>query len=154
MIGTLLLIFILPIESNYYAYTYDDGTGGDDEHCCLVRLGEKFCLAKPLTRSLLQVDKKCQRLGVNEKNKNYLNKIVRRLNVETSEKVDKKILLELQKPLEGDILKDDLLCLAAANNNIDLEKCYVQLAVVKQKTRSEENFSKDFIKKIFLLFRT
>jgi len=144
MIGILLLIFILPIESNYYVYTYDDDNSGD-EHCCLVRLGEKFCLAQPLTRSLLEVNKKCQQLGINEKNKNYLNKIVRRLNVETSTKVDNKIILELQKPLEEDLLKNDLLCLSADNNNIDLGKCYVQLAVIKQNKKSEKNFSKDFI---------
>lgn len=140
MIGILLLIFILPIESNYYVYTYDDGTG-DDEHCCLVRLGEKFCLAKPLTRSLVQVNKECQQLDGNEKNKNYLNKIVRRLNVETSKKLGDKILLQLQTPLEKKILNNDLLCLASNNNNIDLEKCYVELTVNKQKKSSEKIFS-------------
>jgi len=139
MIGFILLIFILTVESNYYVYTYDDVTG-DDEHCCLVRLGENFCLAKPLTRSLVQVNKESQRLDANKKNKNYLNKIVRRLNIESSHKIDDKILLQLKKPLEKTILNNDLLCLAATNNNLDLETCYVQLPAVKQKKQSEKIF--------------
>lgn len=139
MISFLLLISLLTIESSYYAYTYDDGVG-DDEHCCLVRLGEDFCLAKPLTRSLLQVNKQCQRLDNSEKNKNYLNKIVRRLDIESSKKVGDKILLQLKKSLEKPILNNDLLCLATAHNNINLEKCYVEVAAVKQKKPSEKNF--------------
>jgi hypothetical protein len=136
VIGLTWLVLILAIESTYYTYTYDDGVG-DDEHCCLVRINDKFCLATPLTRSLIQVNKQCDRLGANENSKKYLNKIVRRLNSETSKKLGDKILLELQTPLEEDILKDDLLCLASANNNINLEQCYVELADVKCKEQSE-----------------
>lgn len=142
LFAIVLFSFVIKIESSYYVYTYDDGQSDDDddEHCCLVRLGEKFCLAKPLTRSLVQVNKECQRLGANEKDKNYLNQIVRRLNVETSKKFDEKILIQLKNPLEKNLLNDDLVCLSAANNNINLEKCYVEFTVNEHKKQSEENF--------------
>ncbi len=156
MIGLVVLLFIIKVESSYYVYTYDDGIS-DDEHCCLGRIGEDFCLAKPLTRSLVQVNKECQRLGANEKNKNYLNKIVRRLDVETSHKIDNQILLQLEKPLEKTILNNDLLCLSATNNNIDLEKCYVEVTVDKRKKQSEEIYSKRRkmnLLKIIFSFRT
>ena len=136
-IGVTWLVLILTIESVYLAYTYNDGTS-DNENCCLVRLHDKFCLATPLTRSLIQVNTQCDRLGANENNKKYLNKIVRRLNVEISQKLGDKILLELKTPLEKDILKDDLLCLASANNNINLEKCYVELVDVQPKEQSKK----------------
>ncbi|CAF3279959.1 unnamed protein product [Rotaria sp. Silwood2] len=135
-IGIILLVFIQRVKSTYYVYTYDDGIG-NDEHCCLVRLGENFCVAKPLTRSLLQVNKACQRLVINGKRQNDLNKIIRRLNVETSQKVGDKILLQLQTPLDKNILKNDLLCLSSATNNINLEKCFIELASDQQKKKSK-----------------
>jgi len=134
----LLLISVIKVESNYYAYTYDDGIDDDNEHCCLVRLDEEFCLAKPLTRSLLQVNKQCQQLDATKNKQNYLNKIVRRLNVESSKKIGDKILLELKKPIEKSILNQDLLCLATNNNNINLEKCYVEFIPIKQKKSSKK----------------
>jgi hypothetical protein len=134
MFAVVVFVFVIKIESSYYVYTYDDGRS-DDERCCLVRLGEKFCLAKPLTRSLVQVNKECQRLGANEKNKNYLNKIIRRLNVNTSEKLNDKILIHLKDSLEKDLLDDDLVCLSTENNNIDLEKCYVEFIVKQSKEK-------------------
>ncbi len=134
------LVLISTVESIYNVFTYTDGIS-TDEHCCLVQLSEHFCLAKPLTRSLIQVNKECQQVDVNEKHKNQLNKVVRRLNVETSKKLTDKILIELKAPLDQDILQDDLLCLASANNNINLEKCYVILANVEQKKHSEKHFS-------------
>ncbi|CAF3697041.1 unnamed protein product [Rotaria sp. Silwood1] len=136
-ISIILLVFIQRVESTYYVYTYDDGIG-NDEHCCLVRLGENFCVAKPLTRSLLQVNKACQRLGINEKTTNDLNKIVRRLNVEKSEKIGDKILLQLQTPLDKNILKNDLLCLSSTTNNINLEKCFVELADEQPKKKNKK----------------
>jgi hypothetical protein len=147
LFAIVLFSFVIKIESSYYVYTYDDGQSDDDddEHCCLVRLGEKFCLAKPLTRSLVQVNKECQRLGANEKHKNYLNQIVRRLNVETSKKFDEKILIQLKNPLEKNLLNDDLVCLSVANNNIDLEKCYVEFTINEDKKQSEEKFVFFFI---------
>jgi hypothetical protein len=146
MFAVVLCAFVIKVESSYYVYTYDDAESDDDddEHCCLVRLGENFCLAKPLTRSLVQVDKECQRLGANEKNKNYLNKIIRRLNADTSDKLNDKILIHLKNPIEKDLLDDDLLCLSIENNNnIDLEKCFVELTV--KQSRKKFYFSFFFI---------
>ena len=119
-------------SSSSYVYTYDHADDGD-EQCCLVRVGEQFCLAKPLTRSLIQVKKDCQRLEADDKKKDYLKKIVRRLNVEQSDKVGEKILIQLKDPLDKTILSNDLLCLTTTTNNIDLEKCYVKLAKKEEK---------------------
>ncbi|CAF1113867.1 unnamed protein product [Rotaria sordida] len=135
----ILLIFILRVESTYHVYTYDNGVG-DDEHCCFVRLGSNFCLAKPLTRSLLQANQECQRLGINGKNKNDLNKIVRRLNVEKSDKVGNKIIIQLKTPLDKNILKNDLLCLSSTNNNnINLEKCFIEVADDQQQKKKRKD---------------
>ncbi|CAF1027099.1 unnamed protein product [Rotaria magnacalcarata] len=143
VVGILTLLVVQRVESIYYVYTYDDGVG-DDENCCLVRLGDDFCLAKPLTQSLLQVNKECQRLSVDQNNKHYLNKIVRRLPVETSHKVGDKILLELKTPLDTALLKNDLVCLSPNTNNINVEQCFVEIVQdahkkKKQKVQKEAN---------------
>ncbi|CAF1370150.1 unnamed protein product [Adineta steineri] len=131
-IGIFLIVFILTTESAYNVFTYD----GDDEHCCLVQINRDFCWAKPLTRSLIQVNKRCQPIDLNEKPRNYLNKVIRRLNVETSTKLGDKILIELEKPLDEDILKNNLLCLTPDNNNnINLDKCHIVLANIESKKR-------------------
>lgn len=131
----ILLLLVIKVQSSFYVYTYDHDD--DDEHCCLVRLGEQFCLGKALTRSLIQVKKDCQRFEANDKKKDYLKKIVRRLNIERSEKIGEKILIELKNPLEKDFLTDDLLCLSTTTNNINLDKCHVKLAR-KEKNNSSE----------------
>lgn len=135
MISFLLLIPIITVESSYYAYTYDKGVG-DDEHCCLIRSGEDFHLAKPLTRSLLQVNKQNGNCGCKQKTENYLDKIVRRLNVESSKKLGDKVLVELKDSIDKSILADDLLCLATDNNNLNLEKCHIDVPPVKPKKLS------------------
>ncbi|CAF1142863.1 unnamed protein product [Adineta ricciae] len=142
--GICSLILIGAVQSSYNVFTYKGDDGDDDEHCCLVQLDDKFCLAQVLTNSLIQVDRDCQRLNANEKSKTYLSKVVRRLTVESSEKVGDQILIELEKPLDGDILQKDLLCLTTENNNnnINLQKCYIILANVekkrsKRKTKNE-----------------
>lgn len=131
----ILLLLVIKVQSNYYVYTYDHGD--DDEHCCLVRIGEQFCLGKPLTRSLIQVKKDCQRFEANDKKKDYLKKIIRRLNVERSDKVGEKILIQLKDPLEKVFLNNDLLCLSTTTNHIDLEKCFVKLDRKEKKKSSE-----------------
>ena len=129
-----LLVLILTVESVYYAYLYDDHNG-DKEHCCLVRIRDNFCWAKPITRSLVQATKQCnqfrgskhhRRFGKNKKYEKYLDKISRRLNVQQSSEIGDKILIELKKPLERKMLDKDLLCLTSVNNDINLEKCYVE----------------------------
>lgn len=132
----LISLLIIKVQSSSYVYTYDHDTDDDDdEQCCLVRLGEQFCLAKPLTRSLIQVKKDCQRIEANDKKKDYLKKIVRRLNAVQSDKIGEKILIQLKDPLEKNILDNDLLCLSTTTNNIDLEKCYVKLPKKKEKPK-------------------
>ena len=138
MICWLFLLLIIEVQSSSYVYTYNHADDVGDEQCCLVRLDEQFCLAKPLTRSLIQVKKDCQRIEANDKKKDYLKKIVRRLNVERSDKVGEKILIQLKNPLEKTILNNDLLCLSISTNNIDLEKCYVKLAEKEKKKKSSE----------------
>ncbi|CAM4918191.1 unnamed protein product [Rotaria socialis] len=131
-----VLVLIFTVESVYYAYTYDDGFGGE-EHCCLVRTRETFCMAKPITRSLIQVKKQCHRMdgpkhhrgpgGKNRKNQ-YLDKIIRRLDVKSTHEIGDKILIELKHPLEKKMLDNDLMCLkSTSNEKIDLEKCHVEL---------------------------
>jgi len=137
-IGFILLVSILTIESVCNIYTYDDGLGGD-EHCCLARLHDKFCLAIPLTSSLVQANKQCQSLGANEDNKNYFNRIARRINIEKSKTIGDKILVELKTPIDKDILENDLVCLSSDNNNIDLEKCYVDLVVQEPKEHKQKS---------------
>lgn len=134
-----LLLTLEGVESAYYVYTYDnDGNG--DEKCCFVRKDDNFCLAKPLTRSLLQANKECQRLDPTGNNKQYLNQVVRRLDIEKSQKVDDEILIELKAPLEENVLQNDLVCLSPKNtNNINLDKCVVELAPNENKKKSKNN---------------
>jgi hypothetical protein len=135
LFGIIFLGLILTIESVYNPYLYDDGHGGE-EHCCLVRVRENFCMATPITRSLIQVDKQCEqsskskhrRSSRRNRNNAYIDKISRRLNVQNVHEDEEKIFIELQKPLEKNILQNDLICLTSMNNNIDLETCYVELA--------------------------
>ena len=140
--GICSLILIGVVQSSYNVFTYKGDGGDEDEHCCLVQLDDKFCLAQVLTNSLIQVDRDCQRLNANDKSKSCLSKVVRRLTVESSEKVGDQILIELEKPLDEDILKTDLLCLTTENNNnnINLQKCSVILANVERKRSSKTNF--------------
>ncbi|CAF3557538.1 unnamed protein product [Rotaria sordida] len=134
IIPITLLVLILTVESVYYAYSYDDGNN-NEEHCCLVRVHEKFCIARPITRSLVQVNKRCHRVdrsqhhrfGRKNRNEQYLDKILRRLNVQTSQEVGDKILIELQTPLEKKVLDNDLICLQSTNKNMNLDKCYVEI---------------------------
>jgi hypothetical protein len=134
IISITLLVLILTVESAYYAYTYADGDG-TEEHCCLVRVRDNFCLATPITRSLIQVNQQCQlsdapkrrRFSAKKRNNDYSKQIFRRLNVQISREIGDKILLELKTPLGKDILDKDLVCLASTNKNINLEKCHVEL---------------------------
>lgn len=133
-ISATLLVLTLTVESVYNPFLYDDGHGGE-EHCCLVRVREKFCWATPITRSLIQVNQQCSRFqrsrhhrhGENKEMNNYLGKISRRLNVQKIQEIDDKIFIELQKPLDKNITENDLICLTSTNNNVNLEKCYVEL---------------------------
>jgi hypothetical protein len=133
-----LLVLILTVESIYHVYMYDDGHG-HDEHCCLVRVRDKFCLATPITRSLIQVNKQCHRLNSVKRRRNgrarssskkstdnYFDRISRRLNIKSTRQFNDKILLELRTPLPSAILKRDLVCLATTNNNLNLGKCYIE----------------------------
>ncbi|CAF5175414.1 unnamed protein product, partial [Rotaria magnacalcarata] len=132
-----VLVLILTVESVYYAYTYDDGFGGE-EHCCLVRTSETFCMAKPITRSLIHVKKQCHRIdgpkhhhGSGGKNKKdqYLDKIMHRLDVKSTHEIGDRILIELKNPLEKEMLDKDLMCLkSTSNQKINFEKCHVELA--------------------------
>lgn len=134
-LSILLLVFIVSVESMFHVYTYDDGHG-NDEHCCLVRVGDKFCLATPITRSLIQVSKQChqthrrkhRRRGGKKRNDKYLDKISRRLNVESVKEMNDRILIGLKTPLEQAVLDRDLVCLASNKNNINLDKCSIELA--------------------------
>ena len=137
---SLLLLFFVPkIQGKYQVYTYDNAKTGDTtERCCFVHIDDSFCLAQPLTRSLVQVRKECQRLNVNDNTKNYLINIVRRLDVQTTEKIGGKILLELSNPMEQTVLKNDLLCLSSTTmNHIDLDKCFVQTQSKQSKSKNE-----------------
>jgi hypothetical protein len=125
-ISITLLVLTITVESVYNPYLYDDGNGGE-EHCCLVRVRENFCFATPITRSLIQVNQQCGRFDRKKKTNEYLDKISRRLDIQTVQEVGDKILIELQKPLEKTILDNDLICLTSTNNNINLEKCHVEL---------------------------
>lgn len=134
-ISITLLVFTLTVESVYNPFLYDDGHDGE-EHCCLVRVRENFCLATPITRSLIQVNQKqCMesnrpkqgRFSRRKELNENLKKISRRLNVQTIQEINDKIFIELQKPLEKNIIEHDLICLTSTNNNINLEKCYVEL---------------------------
>ena len=131
-----LTLVAVSVQSTYYAYTYDNGA---DENCCVVRLKDDFCLATPLTRSLLQLNKQCHSLDAQGKNKKYLDKIVQRLDVDASHKIAGQILVQLKAPLNGDIVADDLLCLSPANNHIDLEKCHLEWSAPKAKKSSNES---------------
>ena len=121
------LAFILAVECIYYPYLYDDGQGGE-EHCCLVRVREKFCKATPITRSLIQVTKQCSRFGRKNRDNDYLDQITHRLNVEKMYENDEKIFLQLQNPLKQSILQKDLICLKSNQpNRINFDKCHIEL---------------------------
>jgi hypothetical protein len=130
-----LLVLTLAIESAYYPFLYDDGQGGE-EHCCLVQIRGNMCFATPVTRSLVQVNKQCgrfdrpkhRRSGGKNNNNEYIDKISRRLDIQRVDEMDDKIFIELQKPLDKHIVDNDLICLTSTENNINLEKCHVELA--------------------------
>jgi hypothetical protein len=56
-----------------------------------------------------------------------MDKISRRLNVQNIHEDDEKIFIELQKPLEKNIVQKDLICLTSINKNINLEQCHIEL---------------------------
>jgi uncharacterized membrane protein YheB (UPF0754 family) len=93
-------------------------------------------LATPITRSLVQVNKQCHltdghkryRSQGKKRNNKYLDQLSRRLNVQASYEIGDKILIELKESLEKDMLKNDLICLSSTHNNVNLEKCHVQLS--------------------------
>lgn len=135
------LAFILVVECIYYPYLYDDTQGGQ-EHCCLVRVREKFCKATPITRSLIQVTKQCSRFG--RKNHDYLDQITQRLNVGKMYENDEKIFLELEKPLPQNILENDLICLKSNQpNRIDFDQCHLEMmdGGIKERKSSRNSFS-------------
>jgi hypothetical protein len=139
-ISIILLVLTLTVESVYNPFLYNDGKG-DEEHCCLVRVRENFCLATPITRRLVQVNQQCGRFNRKKKNNEYLNKISRRLNVQTVQEVGDNILIELQKPLEKNILDNDLICLTSTNQNINLEKCHVELVDESDNKMDDDHMS-------------
>ena len=130
-----LFVLIAYVQSAYYAYTYDDGHG-NEEHCCMVRIRDQFCLATPITRSLVQASKQCHRFGpqhgrrssARKQNENDWNKISRRLSVQAVQEMDDRILLELKTPLTNEMISNDLICLASNQNNIALDKCFIELS--------------------------
>ena len=121
-------VLILAGECVHYPYLYDDGHDGE-EHCCLVRVREKFCKATPITRSLLHLTKQCSRFGGRKRDGDYLDQLTHRLSVEQMYENEQKIFIHLQKPLNENILRNDLICLKAnEQNQINFEKCYVESA--------------------------
>ena len=135
VLSVTLLVFIVSVQSTFHAYTYDDGHGSE-EHCCLVRVRDKFCLATPITRSLIQVDQRCHqshrrrhhRRGGKKRNEKYLDRISRRLIVESVKEMGEKTLLGLKTPLPQAILDRDLVCLVSSKNSINLSKCSIEPA--------------------------
>ena len=136
-LSCILFLTVLTVQSVYTPYLYDDGKGGQ-EHCCVVPVRSSFCLAKPITRSLVQVNKECSRIEKprrrrletkNQTKDDYFDKITGRLNVKRVHENDNRIYIELQKPLEKDILQNDLVCLTATDkqNTMNLDKCFVEL---------------------------
>jgi len=162
-ISITLLVLTITVKSVYNPYLYDDGNGGK-EHCCLVRVRENLCFATPITRSLIQANKQCGRFdrhkdrqfGRKKEINEYLDKISRRLDVQTVQEMDDKILIELQKPLEKNILDNDLICLTSTNNKINLEKCHVELDDDHAPRREHSKNEVFFLKVIFFFveFRT
>ncbi|CAF2351423.1 unnamed protein product [Rotaria sp. Silwood2] len=147
-----LLVLILTVESVYYAYSYDNDNDNDnEEHCCLVRIRENICVARPITRSLVQVNKQCHRFdrsqrhrsGRKNRNDKYLDKILSRLNVQTSQEVGDKILIELKNPLEKKILEKDLICLKSTNKNMNFDKCYVEIVDELDTNNDDDDDSDD-----------
>ena len=127
-----IILLVNVIDSAYHVYTYDDGKEVD-EHCCLVRVGERFCFATPVTRSLLRVDKSCYRnqpKGVQRKREKlmHLNTIVRRLNIQLTNETKSVIFIELQKPLEQILVDRDLVCSTSRADSFNLNKCYVEMS--------------------------
>lgn len=138
-LSCILFLTILTVQSVYTPYLYDDGKGGH-EHCCIVPVHGSMCLAKPVTRSLVQVNKECNRIERsgrrrveiknNQTRDDYLDKITSRLNVKRIDENDNRIYIELQTALKKEILDNDLVCLTATDkqNTIHLDKCFVELA--------------------------
>ncbi|CAF1122562.1 unnamed protein product [Adineta ricciae] len=135
LLSITLLAFIRTVDSVHKLYSYDDGNGGD-EHCCIARIDKNYCLATPITRSLIQVNKQChqfdghqhRRMNDTQKNDAYEDKIVRRLDIQSSEEVGDRLLFRLQTSLETDLLRRDLACLSSKKPAISFDKCYLQLA--------------------------
>lgn len=156
-ISITLLILISTVESVYYAYSYDDGYG-NKEHCCFVQTHGKFCSAKPITRSLVQVNGHCDHLDQpkhyrphgKQRNHGYIDRVVRRLNVRATHEVDDKILIELKDPLEKSILDNDLVCLKSSNNQkMNFEKCYVE--VIDQSNDDDNNSNRQVSKSMYII---
>ena len=116
----------------------------------MVRLRDQFCLATPITRSLVQASKQCHRFGPHhgrrssgrKQSERDLNQISRRLSVQAVHEMDDRILLELKTPLTENMVSDDLICLTSNQNNIDLEKCFIELT--NDVDREEEQDSQLF----------
>jgi len=138
------------VQSATRVFTYDDGRGSD-EHCCLVRVRDQVCLATPVTRSLLQVNKQCpilagekvRRPKKNNKimNRIFLDRISRRLNIEAVREQTDHILIELQKPLDNDILNRDLVCLASTKHALNLNRCFVEIFNPIENEKMDEKIS-------------
>lgn len=145
-----LFILIETVQSATRVFTYDDGRGSD-EHCCLVRVRDQVCLATPVTRSLLQVNKQCpvlagekvRRPKKNNKimNRIFLDRISRRLNIEAVREQTDHILIELQKPLDSDILNRDLVCLASRKHALNLNRCFVEIFNPIENEKLDEKIS-------------
>ncbi|CAF0889540.1 unnamed protein product, partial [Didymodactylos carnosus] len=127
--------FVKSTSATINAYAYDDGHDGE-EHCCVVRMRENFCIGVPITRRLIQVNYDCgkstNRFGKRVNNLKYLKQINRRLRVQKSFSVGEKTLLELKEVLPKDILDNDLVCLSSKNSSISLAQCHIELATVDQ----------------------
>lgn len=128
LLNLLITCFVLILvgECVHHPYLYDDGHDGE-EHCCLVRIQDKFCKATPITRSLLQVTKECSRFGGRKRNNDYVDQLIHRLSVEKVYENEQKIFIQLQKPLKQKILRNDLICYKSnEENQINFEKCYIE----------------------------
>ena len=98
-----------------------------------------MCTTTPLTSRLILVNKHCQTLEKQKKTSTYLDRIVRRLEVEKTHRVGKKVLLQLEKPLSPEILRNDLLCLSTTTNQIELDQCFIQVIQKKNENISSKN---------------
>lgn len=145
LIVSFCLVFLLieKIDSTYHVYTFSDGPNAE-EHCCLVRFREKFCFATPVTRSLIQVDRNCHKLQRNKFSKKqqrlaHLDKIHRRLDVQSIRENQDFLLIELRRPLESSIVKNDLVCLSSNEKKINFRKCFVELAAAPEKLQRQKS---------------